>query len=205
MPGPKITIDKGDRPTSETEQPEQFRVVDKRHVADAGSAAPEAAEEKPRYPSYVEELLARCEEAERRYKERRKAMDDEAARLRARLEADYRRRLELERRDLLLPFLDVLDNLERSIASAASGADVEKLLAGVEMTAALFRARLKSAGIEPMSVVGEPFDPNRSEAVGLVEVRDPKLDGVVVEELARGYTIGAELLRPARVRVGKLG
>jgi molecular chaperone GrpE len=152
----------------------------------------------------VEELLARCEEAERRFQQRRREMDEETARVRGRLEADFRRRLELERRDLLSPFLEVLDNLERTIASAGTTRNIENLLAGVEMTASLFRARLKSAGVEPVAVLDRPFDPNSSQAVGLVEVPDPERDGVVVEEVVRGYRMGDQLLRPAQVRVGKL-
>ncbi|PYV43144.1 MAG: nucleotide exchange factor GrpE, partial [Acidobacteria bacterium] len=46
--------------------------------------------------------------------------------------------------------------------------------------------------------------PNLGEAVGIVEVADQAKDGLVVEEVQRGYRIGEQLVRPAQVRVGKL-
>jgi molecular chaperone GrpE len=59
-------------------------------------------------------------------------------------------------------------------------------------------------GIEPLSLLGKPFDPNVAEAVDTTEVSDPAEDGVVLDEVTRGFTISGKLLRPARVRVGRL-
>jgi len=194
------------RPAAEDsyEESPQFRVVDRRHFIHEDSAVAEsvAAEEKPRYPTYVEELMARVAETERRFKEKVSLIDQEAARTRARLEAENERRLEQSRRELLQPFLEVLDNLERALEAAASGGRREDLFYGVQMTADLFRARLKAQGIEPIEVLGLPFDPNVSQAVGVVAVKDPEKDGRVVEELVRGYRMGDALLREAQVRVG---
>ena len=72
------------------------------------------------------------------------------------------------------------------------------------MTASLFRSRLKALGVEAIPVLDQPFDPNQSQAVGTVEMSDLSRDGVVVEEVLRGYRLGDQLLRPARVRVGRL-
>jgi molecular chaperone GrpE len=185
------------------ERPAEFRVVDRRSFADVKSIPAEAvAEDKPRYPTFVEELMARVAETERRYQEKRKQVDEEIGRMRSRLEGEFRRRLELEKRDLVAPLLDVLDNLERTLESTGNGA-AEALIEGVAMTASLFRTRLKSLGVEPIEVLHEPFDPNQSQAVGTVEVSDPARDGSVVEEVLRGYRLGDQLLRPAQVRVGR--
>ncbi|MDQ1525194.1 MAG: molecular chaperone GrpE, partial [Pyrinomonadaceae bacterium] len=50
--------------------------------------------------------------------------------------------------------------------------------------------------------IGEQFDPELHEAVDVVEV-EPERDGVVTAEYSRGYRMGGQLLRPARVQVGR--
>jgi molecular chaperone GrpE len=41
------------------------------------------------------------------------------------------------------------------------------------------------------------------QAVGIIEVTEPGSDGMVMDEVLRGYRMGDQLLRPARVRVGQ--
>ena len=183
--------------------PPHFRVIDRRHVSGDGAEAP--AESQPRYPSYVEELMARAAEMEKRFEQKKSEMMDEIARTRARLQADMERRIGIEKQKLLLPFLEVLDNLERAVDAAAKGGECERLLEGVQITGALFRSRLQAQGIEAVPVLNQPFDPNTSEAVGIVPVSDPARDGIVAEEVLRGYRMGEQLVRPAQVRVARHG
>ncbi len=185
-------------------EPKEFQVIDRRHflnLEDIGKGP--AVEEKPRYPSFVEELMGRMAETERQFEEKKILFESELTRTKARLEADYARRIELEKQKMLLPILDVLDNLERALA-AASGANGEAgLRQGVEMTVSLFRSKLQTLGVEAIEVLQKPFDPNTGMAVGVVPVSDPVQDGVVQEEVLRGYRIGKQILRPAQVLVGK--
>jgi len=192
-------------PAGAAEEPVQFRVVDKRHFAqgDAGESVAGAAAEKPRYPTFVEELMARVAETERRFKEKVEQIDQETARTKARLEAEYERKLALAKQDLLLPFLDVLDNLERALQAASVGGGKQDLLEGLKMTIGLFLARLRTHAVEPIEVLDQPFDPNLSQAVSVVPVADRAKDGWVVEEVLRGYRMGNALLRAAHVRVGQ--
>jgi molecular chaperone GrpE len=151
----------------------------------------------------VEELMARVAETERRFKEKVEQINQETARTKTRLEAEYERKLALAKRDLLLPFLDVLDNLERALQAASVGEGKEDLLEGLKMTIGLFIARLRTLAVEPIEVLNQPFDPNLSQAVGVVPVADRVKDGCVVEEVCRGYRMGNILLRAAQVRVGQ--
>ncbi|MBZ5495328.1 MAG: nucleotide exchange factor GrpE [Acidobacteriia bacterium] len=192
-------------PTDLHEEPSQLRVVDKRHFTQADLETPVSGpvEDKPRYPTYVEELMARVAETERRFSERVKLVDQEIARSKARLEAEYERKLALSKQSLLLPFLDVLDNLERALRAASIAGIKDELLEGVKMTAELFCSRLREHGIEPIEVLNQPFDPNLSQAVGVVPVYEQDKDGLVVEEVLRGYRMEKILVRPAQVRVGQ--
>ncbi len=61
---------------------------------------------------------------------------------------------------------------------------------------------LKKEGVEPIKASGEKFDPMYHEALEQVEVSEKEKDGVVLEELQRGYTIYDRVLRPSKVKVG---
>jgi molecular chaperone GrpE (heat shock protein) len=182
-----------------------FQVVDKRPFVNLDSLDRESVPaEKPRFPSYVEELMARMAETERKFQERKMQIDEEIGRTKARLESDFARKLELEKQKIILPFLEVIDNLQRALDSASQAGTVEHLLEGVQMTAHLFRSKLQSLGVEPIPALNQPFDPNLQQAIGTVHVADPNKDGVVVEEVQPGYCMNGQLLRPAQVRVGHL-
>jgi molecular chaperone GrpE len=188
----------------ESETPE-FQVIDKRQFLNLEEIDKvEVQEEKPRYPSYVEELITRMAETERKFQEKKKQIDEEIGRTKTRLEADFNRRLEEEKQKIVLPFLDVLDNLQRATAAAAKTDSLEHLLEGVRMTANMFRSKLQAMGVESIQALDQPFDPNLQQAVGTVPVAESGQDGIVVEELLTGYSMNGQLLRPAQVRVGRM-
>jgi molecular chaperone GrpE len=189
---------------SETESLD-FQVVDKRQFVNLDAIDKETLpEEKPRFPTYVEELMERMAETERKFQEKKKQIDEEISRTKARLETDFDRKLGLEKQKILLPFLEILDNLQRATDSASQTGAVDNLLEGLQMTVNLFLTKLRSAGVESIPVVGQPFDPNLAEAVGTTKVIDASQDGLVVEELQTGYLMDGQLLRPAQVKVGRL-
>ncbi len=187
----------------EPESPE-FQVIDKRQFINLEDIDKvELQEEKPRYPSYVEELMARVAETERKFLEKKQQIDEEIARTKVRLEADFGRRLEAEKQKIVLPFLEILDNLQRATTAASKAGSIEHLLEGVQMTANMFRSKLQTLGVEAIPSLEQPFDPNVQQAVGTVTVQRADRDGVVVEELQTGYSMNGQLLRPSQVRVGR--
>jgi molecular chaperone GrpE len=123
-----------------------------------------------------------------------------------RTERSHAEQARRERKELLLRFLGVLDNLERALAYQAEQAqsgrevDVQTLLTGLKLTHTQFRDLLASQGVRELPAVGEAFDPARHEAVATAVAPD-RPEGQVVEELQKGYLYQDELLRPARVRV----
>jgi len=182
----------------------EFQVIDRRHFLNPETVDKDAvSEEKPRYPSYVEELMARVAETERKFQERKQQIDEEIGRTKARLQNDFERKLELERQKIILPFLEVIDNLQRALDSASKAGTVEHLLEGVQMTAKLFHSKLQAMGVEVIPSLNQPFDPNLQQAIGTVKVEDASGDGLVVEEVQSGYCMNGQLLRPAQVRVGR--
>jgi molecular chaperone GrpE len=93
--------------------------------------------------------------------------------------------------------IEAVDNLERALEAAGEG---ESLAAGVEMVLGGLRETLKRHGIEAVDPKGERFDPNHHEALSSQPV-DGAESGVVVEVLQKGYLLGDQLIRPARVVV----
>jgi molecular chaperone GrpE len=198
MAGIKIPINaEKTKPDAQETEPTELRVIDKRRFTETGHAAVNSQfSDKPRYPSFVEEQLAKFEQKKQQF-------EQEILKTRTRMDADFDRKLEIEKRNLALPLLEVLDNLERAIEAAQKAGNTGTLLEGVEMTANLFRSKLQMIGVEPIKILDQPFDPNLSQAVGVVEVTDESRDGIVEEQVAPGYRMGEQLVRPAQVRVGK--
>lgn len=117
-----------------------------------------------------------------------------------RMERQYREIASAGVRKTLLDFLPVLDNLERAVNF--SGDNPEGLLSGLQNTLRQFENVLAMADVKPIDVKGKPFDPAVAEAIGTLAVEGVE-DDTVLEEAQRGYKIGDDLLRPAKVIVAK--
>jgi molecular chaperone GrpE len=182
------------------DQDKAFSVVDRRAAfKDESSAASE-----PRYPSVVEELKARTEEAERRAREISAAyrrIEEERDAFRERLARDLERRVDIARVEMMRKVLGVLDDLDRAIAAGSQGAG--GLLSGVTLIRDHLLQILASEGVQALDLVGQRFDPAVAEAVSVEETDDAARDNLILEESGRGYTLGKALLRPARVRVAR--
>ncbi len=180
-----------------------FQVTDRRSWLEDEDLIERAPTPERRYPSFVEELKGRTELAEQKLKERIKDVEAENEAFRDRLDKDMERRLEQKKMDLLRGFLEVTDNFERALQAFEQTSSREELKKGIQLNLELFLQKLKTAGVEPLDVLGKPFDPHQSEAVGVIPVEDPDLDDQVVEVVQQGYRFGDQLLRPAHTRVGK--
>jgi len=71
------------------------------------------------------------------------------------------------------------------------------------MVRSSFLAKLDGIGVRRIDPLGEVFDATRHEAIASVPTTEPAQEGIVCGVLAAGYLIGDEVLRPARVAVGK--
>ncbi|HET8577250.1 MAG TPA: nucleotide exchange factor GrpE [Methylomirabilota bacterium] len=100
---------------------------------------------------------------------------------------------------LIRELLPVLDNFDRALQAARSE-PAAAVTAGVELIQRELLRVLEKFGLTPFSSVGEPFDPERHEAVARVHTTEhPEM--TVVGETARGYVLNGRVLRPALVTV----
>ncbi|HVN91241.1 MAG TPA: nucleotide exchange factor GrpE [Candidatus Binataceae bacterium] len=121
---------------------------------------------------------------------------------RKRLRQQSEETIRLQRENLLRSVLPVVDNLERAVAAAKGGGNGKSIVEGVEMVLQTMIDFLKSEGVTALTAVGQPFDPQRHEAMDQVE-SEAHPPNTVVSEFHRGYLIGERMLRPARVTVAK--
>ncbi len=190
----------------------EIRVTDRRRILvddDEGSDRNAEVEAPSLKPSYVEELEARTKAAEQktlevqsRFEQLRKRLQSEADETRQRLNRAADERAQREKADFIAALLPVLDNLQRATAAAETGSSSEVIAEGIRRTASSFENALAAAGVEPIDVVGEMFDPELHDAIETVEGA-PEDEGRIVAQHTRGYKIGDRLLRPARVKVGR--
>ena len=100
--------------------------------------------------------------------------------------------------DTVNALLGVYDNLERGIAQY--GDEESPHRKGLEMVFNQFKESLKKLGVETMDAVGQPFDPEKHNAV--MHIEDESYgENTVVEVLQQGFTLGDKVLRFAIVKV----
>jgi molecular chaperone GrpE len=137
--------------------------------------------------------------------------DAEADKLRALADFQNLRRRSQEERDTLRRFatenlvtalLPVLDNFERTISHLEAGADPAMMLAGIKMVEKQLRGVLESQNLRRIPSVGQPFDPDLHDAIGM-EASEEFENDTVTTEIEPGYRIGDRVIRAARVKVAK--
>jgi len=119
---------------------------------------------------------------------------------------NYRRRSEQEKEEtskfanglLMFSLLPILDDLERAFASVPPKLDKLGWVDGIRLIERKLRSTLEAQGLSLIKAIDEPFDPNLHEAVR----QDKGKEGIVVEELQRGYKFHDRVIRPSKVVVG---
>lgn len=100
--------------------------------------------------------------------------------------------------DTIEKLLPVLDNLERAVAVDPETADTT-VLDGVKMIKKQFEDALTALGVAPIDAIGNPFDPEKHNAV-MTEESD-KEENTVLEEFMKGYLYKERVIRHSMVKV----
>ena len=101
------------------------------------------------------------------------------------------------RTDVISKLLPVYDNLERALKMECSD---ESFYKGVEMIKTQLTETFNDMGVEEIPAVGQPFDPNRHNAV--MSVDNPELEAnTIVEEYQKGFILGDRVIRFSTVVV----
>jgi molecular chaperone GrpE len=103
---------------------------------------------------------------------------------------------------LLRELVDIVDNFERALSVEAEDQTHQAYRQGVELIYNQLSGLLNKEGVTPIEAVGKPFDPHYHEAVMQTESEEYD-EGVVAQEIQKGYRIGDKVLRHSRVVVSR--
>ena len=129
----------------------------------------------------------------------RKAADFEN--FRKRMNQEKQSAIEYANQTLLLDIIPVIDDFERAIQAGEGSTDLTAFLEGVKMIEKRLTGQLEAKwGLKRFNSVGEPFDPNRHEAL-MMEKSPDVSEAMVQEDLVKGYLLKDRVIRAAKVKV----
>jgi molecular chaperone GrpE len=119
---------------------------------------------------------------------------------------NYQKRVESEKssirqlasKNLILKFLQIVDNFELAMKHTDNH---DELVKGIELIYAQMTQILHGEGLKHVISTGKQFDPNLHEV--LLTEESKKKAGYVIEEFQKGYTLNGSVLRHAKVKVAK--
>jgi molecular chaperone GrpE len=121
---------------------------------------------------------------------------------RKRLEAEADQRVQYANSALIKSLLPVIDNFERALAMDPAKVDAAAILKGMQIVHDQWLKVLRDQKVEEIAPQpGEPFDPNRHEA--LMQQPGNYAEPTVTQLLQKGYALHGRTLRPAQVAVSK--
>ena len=120
---------------------------------------------------------------------------------------NYRKRTEQEKEGivefansaLILNLLPIVDDLERAFASLPEQLEKFNWIDGIRLSYNKLKTILEKQGLSEINAKGEPFDPHLHEAV----MRQEGEEGMVIEEIQKGYKLKGKVIRPSMVVVGE--
>jgi molecular chaperone GrpE len=151
----------------------------------------------------LDALLAEAEQKRDEYLELAKRAQADFENYRKRMAGEVQAAAARGKAEVVRDVVPVLDDLERAIQAAGldpEGDSEDGLSHGVLLVFRSLRETLGRNGVEAVDPAGEKFDPTQHEALSTQPVEGVE-SGVVVEVMQKGYRLGEQLIRPARVVV----
>ena len=102
---------------------------------------------------------------------------------------------------LIVSLLPTIDSFGKAIESADKGGS-EEMIKGLALIKRKIEDELSKFGVKQIEAMGKPFDPAYHEAVMQKEDKE-KADGIVLEEMQKGYTLHGKTIRAAMVIVNR--
>ncbi len=141
--------------------------------------------------------------------EEKQALNDKYLRLFAEYE-NFRKRTLKEKEELyktasikvINALLPIIDDFDRAVEMIKKTEDINNIKEGMEIVYKKFNTVLSQQGVSQIETIGQKFDTDFHEAFSLVEVSKDKKD-TVIEEIEKGYLLNGQVIRYAKVVVGK--
>lgn len=146
----------------------------------------------------IETLQAQLTEAKNDYY---KAFAD-AENRKKRLQQDYDTNMKYRVQSFALDILPAIDNFERALAQEVNDEATKAYIKGYQMIYEQIMNALIKEGIEVIPTTDQPFDPNVHHAI-MVEKVDGVKEGIVLQELQKGYKLKDRVIRASMVKVSE--
>ncbi|OKP78423.1 nucleotide exchange factor GrpE [Paenibacillus sp. P3E] len=180
------------------------QAIHENQAADEAETAPEngaaASEEAFEEASGTGEAARRLQELAEEYQGRALRVQADFDNFRRRTQKEKEELAQYATAKLVGELIPVLDNFERAIATVPASPEFEAFNKGVNMIFQQLEGILKSEGLTAMESVGQPFNPEYHQAIMQVESEEHE-EGIVTEEVQKGYLLKDKVLRPAMVKV----
>ncbi|MGB2980711.1 MAG: nucleotide exchange factor GrpE [Candidatus Zixiibacteriota bacterium] len=150
----------------------------------------------------LKEQLAKSEEQAKELEDRLLRLAAEYDNYRKRTAREFEAICQSANENLISKLLDTMDNFERALDSAKTSNDYDSFRKGVELIYTHLKELLEKEGLKEIDAVCKPFDPNFHEAVTQCESEEHE-EGIVADEMCKGYMLNEKLLRPSKVVVSK--
>jgi molecular chaperone GrpE len=136
-----------------------------------------------------DDKLSQCEMERDEYLNGWKRAKADLANAKREWEEKIKNLAEFVRADVIESFLPVLDALDNS-KDIEGWKEIKKLTEDI----------LRRSGLEEIKAIGEEFNPEFHESVGLTDGPEHK----VVEVVQKGYKVGDKVIRASRVKIGQV-
>ena len=153
--------------------------------------------------SALQQQLATAVAAAQEEKDRALRIAAEMENLRRRAAQDVEKAHKFALEKFTGELLPVIDSLERALELADRDNETLKpMMEGVELTLRAMLTTVGKFGVEQVNPMGDAFDPNRHQAISMVENGNVAPNSVMAV-MQKGYELNGRVIRPAMVMVAK--
>ena len=166
---------------------------------DEGDEAIEEGIEQAQDIETLQEALAEEKERAEKYLASWQRCQADSANYKQRAEQEKGEVIEFANSALVGNLLPIMDDLDRAFASVPANLEESNWTEGIRLIYNKLKTSLEARGLTEIQTRGEPFDPRLHEAI----MQQDGKEGIIIEELQKGYKFKEKVIRPAMVTVGR--
>ncbi len=190
----QTNIEADDEHSLSTEPEEQAHLED---------VVPEVAEADSEEDESLEKQLEKAQQTISDYWDQMMRLRAEIDNNRKRAERDVESAHKYALKNFVENLLPIIDSMEMGqTAAEADNATLESIREGTSLTMNLFVQVLEKNGLEQIDPLGEKFDPEKHQAISMLEVEGAESNSVI-EVMQKGFSLNDRLVRPAMVVVAR--
>lgn len=160
---------------------------DKKQSEEKKAEEKQRVSKKPTEKEVITELTETLQRTQAEFENYKKRVDKEKAEF-----------IKYSKAELIQSLLPTIDTFQIALKSTK---DNEKFVKGMDMVYAQLISLLHSEGLKPIESLGKKFDPYLHEV--MLKEKSDKDDGIVLEELQKGYMLNDKVLRHSKVKISE--